>query len=96
MQICKKGRPSPSIRLYLKLPAITNLVILMSFFYSVKKFRILSPLNAMNRFMLEQHWNLMEIYFENKHNWPEIIRKSRIKFGRRGAPTEPCICQFIL
>ena len=41
------------------LPFITNLAILMSF-YSVTKFSILSSLNVMNRFTLEQSWDLLE------------------------------------
>ena len=45
---------------------------------------ILSPLNVLNRFKLEQHWNLLEIYFQNKG-------KCRTKFGHREGPTVPSI-----
>ena len=38
-----------------------NLAMHMSF-YSVTKFSILSPLNIMNRFQIDQRWDLMEIY----------------------------------
>lgn len=49
----------------------------------------------MNRFTLEQRWDLLEIYFQNKDNWSEIARKCRTKFGRREGPTVPGIRKFI-
>ena len=44
-----------------------NLAILM-LIYLIPKFSILSPLNVMNLFMIEQRWDLLEIYFQNKDN----------------------------
>ena len=49
-------------------------------FYSVTKFSILSPLNVMNRFTLQQRWNLLENYFQNKDNQFEIFFAKIIKF----------------
>ena len=33
----------------------------------------------MNSLTLEQRWDLLEIYFKNKHNWSEIVWKYRTK-----------------
>ena len=46
------------------------LVILWSL-YLYTKFNILSLPNIMNRFMLEQRENLLEIYFQSNGNWLE-------------------------
>ena len=48
-----------------------SLATLMSFLFFLK-FSILSPLNEMNRFTLEQRWIILETYFQNKVNWAEI------------------------
>ena len=49
-----------------------SLATLMPFFFFLKFSSILSPLNEMNLFTLEQRWIIFEIYFQNKDNWVEI------------------------
>lgn len=49
----------------------------------------------MIRFTLEERWEILEIYFQNKDNFAEIVRKCRTKFGRNNAPTEAGIRKFI-
>ena len=40
--------------------------------YSVIKFCTLDPLQVMNKFELEQRWDLMEICFQNKNNYRKL------------------------
>ena len=64
-------------------------------FYFDTKFGILSPLNVMNRFMLEQRWDLLEIYFQNKEKRSEIRRNCRTKFDSQEGPIALGIRKFI-
>ena len=73
---------------------ILNLAKFISF-YSVTKISMLSPLNVMNRFTVEQRWHLLEIYFQNRENLSEIARKWRVKFDHTLEATVPwfhCWC----
>ena len=45
--------------------------------------------------MLEQRWDLFEIYFRHKDYWSDIARKYRTKFDHRKEATVPGICKFI-
>ena len=56
---------------------------------------ILTPLNVMNRFKLEQYWDLLTIYFQNKDNWSEITRNCRRRFSRREGRTVSGILKFV-
>ena len=48
---------------------------------------ILSPRNVINRFMFEQVWDLLEMYFQNKGNTLEIVWKYLTKFCHKEEPT---------
>ena len=85
---------SATVRMKFEPSSISNLAILMSFYF-ITKFSILSLLHVMNRFTLEQLWNSLGIYFQNKDNWSEIAQKCRASFVRREGPTVPDICKFI-
>ena len=61
-------------------------------FYSVTKFSILSQLNVINRFTLEQSWGLLEIYFRNMH---ENAQKCYTKFDRKEGLTVSAIHKFV-
>lgn len=49
----------------------------------------------MNRFTLEQRWEILKTYFESGCVLAETARNLRIKFGRNEAPTERGIRKFI-
>ena len=58
---------------------------------------MLSPLNVMNRFTLEQRQDLFEIYFifTYKDNCSEVARNCYIKFDRRKGSKEYDIRKLI-
>ena len=41
--------------------------------------------------MLEQRWEILRHYFENHDNVAECVRKLRMDFGRREAPSAPYV-----
>ena len=45
--------------------------------------------------MLEQRWDLFEIYFRHKDYWSDIARKYRTKFDHRKGLTVTDMCKFI-
>ena len=59
-----------------------NIRGLMSF-YSVTKLNTSSPLNIKNRFMFEQHSDLLEMYFQNKDNWANTALKTLLNILRK-------------
>ena len=70
-----------------------NMAIIKPLF-SVTKFGILSLLKVMNRFTLEQLWDLLEIPFQNRDNQSTIERKIRKDFGCREGQTVLGIRKF--
>lgn len=62
-----------------------TLAMLMSF-CSVEKSRILYEIN---RFTLDQLWNILRIYFQNKENLAEMEFKIRSQLSTN------CTCKFI-
>ena len=61
-------------RLIFEPTVISNAAILMSF-YSTTKFRILSPLNLINRFKFEQCWNLLAWAKAKLHHDVDLAKK---------------------
>ena len=50
----------------------------------------------MNRFTLQQRWDLLEKFISKiKENWSVIARKCHTKFGSIDQPTVPGIRKFI-
>ena len=47
--------------------------VILMLFYSVTKFSIFSLLNVMNQFMIEQLWDLIEIYCQSKEKKIKLI-----------------------
>ena len=45
--------------------------------------------------MIEQRWDLLEIYFQNKKNRSQIARKLRTRIGSQEGSTVLGICKFI-
>ena len=42
-------------------------------------------------YTLEQRWEILRHYFENHGNVAECVQKLRTDFGRREAPSAPCV-----
>ena len=46
-------------------------------------------------YTLEQRWEILQHYFENHANVAECVRKLRMDFGRREAPSYPYVPYFV-
>ena len=46
-------------------------------------------------YTLQQRWEILRHYFENHGNVVECVRKLRMVFGRREAPSAPCVCYLV-